>query len=108
MAYACEDKSTIQGMYQELLDRGIMPWMDAKDLRGGQRWRLFRDRALREADHCLLFLSTRSVKKIGEFQVEIRLAVEESRRRPEESNFLIPVKLDDCQTPDSLNEYHWI
>lgn len=108
MAYAREDEPLVKKLYQSFLNNAILPWMDTKDLMGGQAWRVFRDKALREADHCVLFLSSHSVRKIGEFQREIRLAVDEAQRRPEESNYLIPVKLDDCNPPDIVRDHHWV
>ena len=108
IAYDREDKTRVLKRYQALLERGIMPWMDIKNLIGGQRWDIFRTKALKEADHCLIFLSMRSIRKIGEFQREIRLAVAEAERRPEESNYLIPVKLEECSPPSYLGEFNWI
>ena len=108
LAYSREDKVIVNGLCQTLLEAGVLPWIDTRDLYGGQKWRLFRDKALREADHCVLFLSSRCVSRIGEFQREIKLAIEEVARRPEESNYLIPVKLDTCELPLSLREFHCI
>ena len=108
IAYSRSDADMVNELRNNLLNVGILPWLDTKDLLGGQNWRLFRDKALKEADHCLLFLSKTSVSRIGEFQKEIKLALEEVDRRPETSNFLIPIKIDDCTLPSSLSEYNCI
>lgn len=108
IAYSREDSAEVEKYWQLLLDAGILPWIDTKDLLGGQNWKLFRDRALRDSDHCVVFLSTKSIERRGEFQNEIRLAIEEARRRPENSNYLIPAKLDEVEILDMLGEYNFI
>jgi hypothetical protein len=46
--------------------------------------------------------STRSVRKKGGFQAEIRYALDCARRVPLDEIFVVPVRLDDCPVPRSI------
>ena len=41
-------------------------------------------------------------------QQEIKWALDILDQMPEETIYLIPVRLEDCPTPDRLSELHWV
>lgn len=55
-----------------------------------------------------VFLSSSSVDKEGYVQKEIRVAIDASDEKPENAIFLIPVKIQECNSPYSLRKYHCI
>jgi len=54
-----------------------------------------------------VFLSTRSVEKIGYVQREFRRALHRSEEMPEGVIHTIPVKLDDCTVPRGFSHHQW-
>jgi hypothetical protein len=55
----------------------------------------------------LVFLSSRSISKTGFVQVEIAEFLEQRKRRPEGSIYLIPVRLDSCAVPARMADLHY-
>jgi formylglycine-generating enzyme required for sulfatase activity len=116
LAHAHEDKPQVRKLYADLQARGLDPWLDEKDLVGGQIWKVEIPKAIRRADVFLACLSKRSVGKRGFVQQELREALSAYGERPADSVYIIPVRFDDCavphlQTPDhglSLQDIHWV
>ena len=116
LAHAREDKAQVRKLYADLKARGFDLWLDEKDLRAGQIWKVEIPKAIREARLFLACLSSRSVGKIGYVQNEFRQALAAFGERPPGSIYLIPVRLDDCEVPDlqipdrgmSLQDIQWV
>ena len=64
-------------------------------------------RALQTSDFILIFLSRISVAKRGYVQREMKLALDAWQELPEGVIHTIPVRLDDCDVPESFQRYHW-
>jgi len=43
----------------------------------------------------------------AKFQKELRRSLEVAEEIPVGDIYVIPVKLDDCEVPESLKKYHW-
>lgn len=107
LCYAREDKAAIEAIYRQLKQAGLAPWMDKppqpyalEGVRPGERWdKRIRD-AIRGADFFLAFLSPSSVSKRGFVQREYRMALDKMNELPDESVFLIPVLLAECEPPN--------
>jgi len=56
----------------------------------------------------LVCLSRGSINKSGYVQKEIRLVLDVAEEQPEGTLFLIPIKLEDCEVPDSMRRWHWV
>ena len=56
----------------------------------------------------MVFLSTRSVEKVGYVQREFRRALYHAEEKPEGFIHTIPVKLDDCMVPSRFNRHQWV
>jgi TIR domain len=116
LAHAWEDKPHVRKLYDDLKARGLDPWLDEKDLKGGQIWKTEIPKAIRQAEVFLACLSKRSVEKRGYVQQELREALSAYGDRPAESIYIIPVRLDECeiqdlQIPDrglSFRDIHWV
>src|SRR5207248_3665123 len=102
------DKTAVREMWQQLLERGIQPWLDEEDLVGGEDWELAINKAVRTSHAILVFLSRKSVTTPGFAHKEIRLALDVADRQPEGAIFMIPLRLDDCQVPERLRSWQWI
>ena len=53
-------------------------------------------------------MSRNSVNKEGEFQREIKRALDTCEKMPEGRIYLIPVRLDDTQPPERMSAYQWV
>ena len=108
LSYAREDKEKIEKLYQQLSNAEFKPWMDTKDILPGERWELAIQEAIRCSDLFLVCLSKASVKKRGWFQKEIRKARDVSNGMLDSDIYLIPVRLEDCDVPESLRCFQWV
>ena len=93
-------------LYERLRSRGYRPWLDKKDLIGGQNWRDAIPKAIRASELFIACLSSHSVVKSGYVQKEFRLALNELVNKPSGQIYLIPLRLEACELPDiQLDEY---
>jgi hypothetical protein len=99
IAYAREDGPLADRLYRDLQKRGYAAWLDRKKLLPGQNWPRRIEDAIAGSDFVLACFSTRSVRKRGGFQAEIRYALDCARRVPLDEVFLIPLRLDECPVP---------
>jgi hypothetical protein len=104
LAYAQEDRRTVEMLYDELQNAGFEPWMDTAKLLPGQNWPRAIQQAIEVADFVLINFSQRSVEKRGHFQAELRYALDLANRVPLDDIFLVPVRLSDCEVPREIAE----
>ena len=97
ISYAKEDKRSADRLYRELRQAGVKPWIDSVDLIVGQYWESTIRKAIQDSDYFLALVSSRSVKKRGFVQKEIRLALEIAKEYPENEIYILVVRLDDCE-----------
>jgi len=102
IAYATEDVTAAERLFQVLRTRGYAPWLDRRRLLPGQNWPRRIEDAIASADFFIACFSSRSVKKRGGFQSEVRYALDCASRLPIDDVFLIPVRLDDCRVPGRI------
>ncbi len=100
LGHASEDKQQVRELYHQLKAKGLSPWLDDVDLMPGQFWRIEIPKAIKSAAVFLACLSKTSVAKRSYVQKEFRYALSVLAEIPQESIYLIPVRLDDCQVPD--------
>ncbi len=106
IAYAAEDIVAARRLSKALRAAGCSPWLDKDKLLPGQNWPRAIERAIEMADSFVACFSPRSVFKYGQFQSELRFALDCARKRPLEENldtsFIIPVRLEVCTVPKRL------
>ena len=105
IAYAAEDLTVVRKLCEELKIHGCSPWLDKDQLLPGQNWPRAIERAIDVADAFVACFSPRSVAKPGQFQCELRYALDCARRRPFEETFVIPVRLEECAVPRRLADH---
>ena len=66
------------------------------------------EEAVEASDVVIICLSNNSVTKEGYVQKELRYAREIALEKPEETIFLVPLRLDDCEVPRGLRFYQWV
>lgn len=106
--YASQDRPAVEELYNAFKSQDwIDPWLDRTRILPGQDWRTVIEKAVEEADVVIACLSTQSVNKEGFVQHELRYATTIADEKPEETIFLIPVRLDSCQIPRWLRHLQW-
>jgi len=108
LCHSTSDKPAVRELYRKLKADGYIPWLDEEDILPGQDWELVIANTLRESDIIIICSSPESVSKTGYVQKEIRFALDRALEQPEGSIFLIPLKLQPCDLPHSLNKYQWV
>jgi WD40 repeat protein len=115
LAHAKEDKPVVKRLSERLKAIGISGWLDSNELTPAQDWAFEISRVLPTMPAVVVCLSSRSVtskgsfrRKQGYFQKEIQLALEEARKKPPGTPFILPLRLDDCPIPENLRGWHWV
>lgn len=102
IAYVQEDLAQARRLCRDLAAAGCAPWLDREQLLPGQNWPRAIERAISVADAFVACFSARALVKRGQFQSELRYALECAAQVPPEGVFLIPVRLEPCQVPREI------
>jgi hypothetical protein len=102
LAYVKEDQRAVERLAAALQQAGFNPWMDVRKLLPGQNWPRAIEAAIETTDFFIACFSHNSVNKWGGFQAEIRYALDCARRIPLDEIFVVPVRLDECRVPRSI------
>jgi hypothetical protein len=109
LCHASQDKPKVHKLYDRLsTEPWIDPWLDVEKLLPGQDWNLEIEKALRAADIIIVCLSKESVSKEGYVQKEFRKAVSYAEEKPDGTTFIIPLRLDECETPYKFHQWQWL
>jgi hypothetical protein len=109
LCHAHEDKATVRDLYRQLCAEGWMDvWLDEEKLLPGEEWDVEIEKAVEAADVVLVCLSCRSVDKEGYVQKEIRFVLNIAEEKPEDTIFVIPLKLEECEVPRRLRAWQWV
>jgi hypothetical protein len=106
LCHASADKENVRQIYRRLTEGGFKPWLDDEDLMPGQDWKTEIPRAVRASHVVLVCLSNHSVGKFGYVQKEIQIALDVAEEQPEGTIFIIPAKLEECELPERLGQWH--
>lgn len=108
LSYASDDEEVVRKLYERLLSEGFIdPWLDKEKLLPGDDWRHEIEAAGQKSDVVLVCLSSRSINKRGEIESELYYFLELAKNKPQGTIFLIPVKLEPCDTPLNLRRWTW-
>lgn len=97
ISYAKEDQRSAERLYLDLKNAGVSLWMDTHDLLPGQPWEREIEKAISRSSYFIALQSTRSVGKRGHVQKELRRALEAAEAYPEDTLFIIPVRIEECE-----------
>lgn len=108
LSYARKDNAAVEAIYNRLKSEGHVPWMDSKDILPGEDFRRAIEKAISDSDLILPCLSSNSVDRRGFIQRELKQALDLWKERLESDIYIIPVRLEDCQAPESLAKFQWL
>ena len=106
LIHAHSDRETVRKLYQRLVSDGLNVWLDAERLQPGQDWQNEIRDALLKCDVVLVCLSRNFDKQQGYRHEELKLALEKANFLPDDEVFIIPVRLENCDMPESLKHLH--
>src|SRR5579883_402582 len=95
LCHASEDKPVVRDIYQEFVNYNMEPWLDEKNLLPGEHWEQLIPDVIRKCDIILLCLSRTFLVKEGYGHYEVHVILEAAKRKPRDTIYLIPFRLDD-------------
>lgn len=101
IAYVEEDVRAAHQLCEQLM-KYCDPWLDRDRLLAGQNWPRRIEHAIQFSDCFLALFSKRSVSKRGQFQSELRYALDCATKVPLDRTFVLPVRLEPCEVPASI------
>jgi len=107
LCHAHSDKNVVRDLYLRLKRDGVDAWLDKEKLLPGQDWEYEIRRAVHQSDVVVVCLS-KQFNQAGFRQKEVRLALETAMEQPEGEIFIIPARLEECDTIGSLKKWHWV
>jgi hypothetical protein len=109
ICHASENKKEATELYKRLSTQGyIDPWLDSEKLLPGQNWDSEIKKAVKESHAVTVLLSSKSISKEGYVQKEIRQILDVADEKPEDTIYIIPIKLEECNVPQRLQKWHWL
>jgi TIR domain len=107
LCHAHSDAPAVRALYNRLVKDGVDAWLDKEKLLPGQDWELEIRKAVRESDVVVVCLS-KEFNKSGFRQKEVRLVLDTAMEKPEGEIFIIPARLEECDTLESLRRWQWV
>ena len=108
LCHSSGDKAAVRELCTRLLGDGFSPWLDEEKLLPGQEWDTEIRKAVRSSDVVIVCLSNGAITKEGYVQREIRHALDAAEEKPPGTIFVVPLKLEQCDVPARLREWHWV
>jgi hypothetical protein len=108
LCHCSENKQTVRAVSGRLRTEGFQPWLDEDDIFPARLWDTEIKRGLRSSHAVVVCLSPIFTRKEGYVQKELRYALDLAEEKPERDTFLIPLRLEDCEIPESLGMRQYI
>ncbi len=108
LSYARSDHLRVGYWFRRLLQEGFLPWMDTKSIGGSVKWEPEIEKAVRECDRFVFFVSRHSFQREGKLRKEVHLALGRVNEMLPGKVFFIPARLEDCELEDSIQEFQCV
>jgi REP element-mobilizing transposase RayT len=109
LCHSSQDKPIVRELCRRLSAEGwIDPWLDEEKLLPGMDWDIEIEKAVEAADAVIVCLSNNSVTKEGYVQKELRFVLDIAFEKPEETIFIIPLRLDDVRPSRRLKTWQYV
>jgi len=106
LIHAHSDREAVHKLYHRLVKDGVNAWLDAEDLQPGQDWQHEIRRAILKSTIVIVCLSRGFDRQQGYRHEELKIALEKANLLSDDEIFIIPVRLEKCDMPDSLRHLH--
>ncbi len=108
ICHASEDKETAMRIWQRLREAGMNPWIDKEGIRGGDQWDQLLEKQIKGVDYFLVVQSNALAakgKQKSYVNKEIKLALEERLKFPDQITFILPVKIEQCELREEFSTW---
>ncbi|MDQ3005563.1 MAG: toll/interleukin-1 receptor domain-containing protein [Chloroflexota bacterium] len=106
LCYSHTDRDAVQTLSARLKKDGVEVWLDSEKLLPGQNWKDEIQKAIISSQVVIVCLSRNFNKQKGFRHEELKIALEKAALLPDDEIFIIPARLENCDTPDSLRHLH--
>lgn len=106
LIYAHGDNKAVRKLYTRLVKEGEEVWLDKEKLLPGQNWKREIRKAILRSDVVIVCLSRVFNKQHGYRHEELKIALEKAHVLANSDVFIIPVRLEECDMPESLHHLH--
>ena len=106
LCYSHTDRDTVHTLYSRLKKDGVDVWLDSEKLLPGQDWEHEIRAAILRSQAVIVCLSRRFNRQKGYRHEELKIALEKAESLHDNEIFIIPARLESCDTPDSLRHLH--
>ena len=100
------DRDSVHALYLRLTKDHVKVWLDKEKLLPGHDWKREIQRAILESEVVIICLSKSFNKREGYRYEELKLALKKAHLLPDDEVFIIPVRLEKCDVPESLMHLH--
>lgn len=107
LCHAHEDREAVHALYIRLKREGVDAWLDKAKLLPGQDWKREIEKAVYDAD-VVVVCQSKQFNLEGFRQKEVRWALDKAKEKPEGEIFIIPARLEECDSLESLGNWHWV
>ncbi len=108
LCHSSDDKKSVKALFKKLQKTKGDIWLDLEKLLPGQDWETEIAKAVKQADIVLVCLSKNSFSESGYIQKELRYVLNLADEKPDNTIFVIPLKLEECNIPDKLAKWQWL
>ena len=106
LCHSHTDQDVIHALYVRLKKDSVEVWLDSEKLIPGQDWEHEIRKAIIRSQVVIVCLSRHFNKQRGYRHEELKIALEKADALPADEIFIIPARLENCDTPDSLRHLH--
>ena len=105
LSYSHTDCDIVHALWLRLKKDGVVVWLDKENLQPGEDWGHEIRKAILKSDVVIVCLSRGFNKQHGFRHEELKIALEKAKWLDDEV-FIIPVRLEKCDMPESLRHLH--
>ena len=106
LIHAHGDKKAVRKLCNCITRHNIKAWLDERELLPGQNWKREIRNAMLRSNIIIVCLSELFNKQGGYRYEELKIALEKASSLPDDEIFIIPARLENCDTPDALRHLH--
>lgn len=100
------DRQVVRDLYIRLTEEGFQLWLDVEKLLPGQNWEYEIRKAILKSDAVIVCLSQHFGSPKGFRHKELKIALRKANVLSMDDIFIIPVRLEKCDMPNSLRHLH--
>jgi hypothetical protein len=109
ISYAHEDEEIARKLYSDLMNAGLIPWLDKESIPAGERWEPEVRKAIRNSRYFIPLLSRHSVMKKRFVQSELKDALDILDEIRKSDIYIIPIRIDKIEITDrKLRQIHFV